>query len=426
MNHRSRSRGGLTVLELVVVIAIIGILFALILPAVLSARAAARRTQCASNLRQLAVAVVQFEGVKQHFPNSGTFGVQTLSGGTQVIDYFQPKRSWIVDLLPFIEQQDIHKGWTFTDPNPADALIVDHPNWNAASAATSATDTVDGIVGVAINSSDIDPNNRDNAALSHKYISLLVCPDDSSSVNRGGGLSYVCDSGYGEFDGTLGNTNYSNNWSCTQTDWDGDGMTCAVTALNDPEDAQIARRMGLFWAGSAGLQRASDDVLVTIASIRDGTSNTIMFTENTNAGFAPGGDPTGTHGDFTWAFPWTLATGFSISTADICPNGQFSICNWPQNNLEYPRANTPAAIGRINQYAGVNEGRAPFPSSHHCGVINAAFCDGRTRVINVHIDGVVYCKLLSPQGGGLPVGSQFNPGRADEGLRQGLLAGSDF
>jgi type II secretory pathway pseudopilin PulG len=416
----------LTVVELLVIIAIVGVLAALILPAVMRAREAARRTQCANNLRQLAIAATQFEGVHQHLPNSGTFGVQTFSGGIRVIDYFQPKRSWVVDLLPFIDRKDIHDGWTFADPDPADGLIVDHPNWNVASPATWPTDIVDGIVGVAIQGGDIDPTNRDNAALSHKSIAVLVCPADPTSLNQGGGLSYVCNSGYGEFDGTLANTNYSNNWSCTQTDWDGDGMTCAVIALNDPEDAQIARRMGLFWAGSAGLQKARDDVRVTFASIRDGTSNTIMFTENMNAGFAPGGDPTGTQGDFTWAFPWTLATGFLVSTVDICPNGQFHVCNCPQQDLEYEHANAPAAIGRINKYAGSDKGRAPFPSSHHGGVIIVAFGDGSTRAISANIDGVVYCKLLSPQGGNLPMGFQINAGRVDDGLRQGPLTGSEF
>jgi len=422
---RDRRRAGVTLTEVLVVIVIIGILVALILPAVLGARAAARRMHCANNLRQLAQAVMQFEAAHQRLPNSGTYGVHAPGGGPPEIDWFQPKRSWVVDLLPFIDQKNIHDNWTFVDPNPADSLFLDHPNWNVASPATWATDTADGIVGVAINWADIDPQNRDNAALSHKHIAVLVCPGDPTAVDQPGALSYVCNSGYGEFDGTLEDTNYNNNWSVTQIDWNGDRVTCAVTPFNDPQDAQIARRTGLFWAGSPGM-KTREDVRVAFASIIDGTSSTIMFTENINAGFAPRGDPSGTQGDFTWAFPWTLATGFSISTRDICPNGQFGVCNRPEQDLVYESANAAAAIGRINGFVASNKGRAPFPCAHHGSVINIAFCDGSARGISANIDGFVYCKLVSPQGGNLPMGSQIHAGRTDEGLHQGPLSGESF
>src|SRR5262249_17653217 len=124
MERLNRRRGGLTVLELLVVVVLIGILVAVILPAVLRARDAARRAQCANNLRQLAVAVTQFEGARQRLPNSGTFGVQTLSGGAVVIDYFQPKRSWVVGPLPFIDRNDNYDRWTFQTPHPAAPLML--------------------------------------------------------------------------------------------------------------------------------------------------------------------------------------------------------------------------------------------------------------------------------------------------------------
>ncbi len=67
-NSIRRLRGGFTLVELLVVIAVIGILVALLLPAVQAAREAARRSQCANSLRQISLAALNFENAHGRFP----------------------------------------------------------------------------------------------------------------------------------------------------------------------------------------------------------------------------------------------------------------------------------------------------------------------------------------------------------------------
>jgi prepilin-type N-terminal cleavage/methylation domain-containing protein/prepilin-type processing-associated H-X9-DG protein len=110
---------GFTLVELLVVIAIIGVLVALLLPAVQQAREAARRINCASNVRQLALAVLNFEDAKKHLPRSGLSEQKTLvdSSGLELpytSTYEGRQHSWIVLVLPFIEEGALYDQFDLT------------------------------------------------------------------------------------------------------------------------------------------------------------------------------------------------------------------------------------------------------------------------------------------------------------------------
>jgi prepilin-type N-terminal cleavage/methylation domain-containing protein len=101
-----RSRSAFTLVELLVVIAIIGILVGLLLPAVQSAREAARRTQCQNNLKQMGLASLQSVQANGIYP-SGGWGYYWVGDPDMGFKRNQPG-GWIYNTLPYMEQTNIH------------------------------------------------------------------------------------------------------------------------------------------------------------------------------------------------------------------------------------------------------------------------------------------------------------------------------
>jgi prepilin-type N-terminal cleavage/methylation domain-containing protein/prepilin-type processing-associated H-X9-DG protein len=105
----ARFTRGFTLIELLVVIAIIAVLIALLLPAVQSAREAARRSQCLNNMKQLGLAVANYESAHGAYPASYSTG-QAASGWSGTWGSWSPQ----AQMLGFFEQQPVYNAINFS------------------------------------------------------------------------------------------------------------------------------------------------------------------------------------------------------------------------------------------------------------------------------------------------------------------------
>jgi prepilin-type N-terminal cleavage/methylation domain-containing protein/prepilin-type processing-associated H-X9-DG protein len=156
-------RSGFTLVELLVVIAIIGILIALLLPAVQAAREAARRTQCANVLKQLGLAVHNYESAKKALPNS------TRPGGSTTA----PRIAGFTLLLPYMEEAPLYSKYDFT------------LNWSATTGTNNANRSVTSTVLAALlcPSSAVDASRLDyDPQLSNTFQGIVAVTDYSPII----------------------------------------------------------------------------------------------------------------------------------------------------------------------------------------------------------------------------------------------------
>jgi len=315
-----------------VVITIIGILVALLLPAVQSAREAARRTQCLNNMKQLALAVLEYEEAYKIFPPATTWPTPS-DMDRQGNGNFGP--NWVILILPFLEQQALHDSFNLGRPIP-----------DAANAGPRSTP-----------------------------LAVMRCPSDFYSRQPFNG------SGHGDtrhLNDNWARGNYGANAGLGMLSFSAhcgniDGHGCSARPAN--------------WGHNKIRGVMGGNISSTVADVRDGGSNTIMLAE-IRAGVVPI-DVRG-----VWAMEG--AGPSAVAAHGYFGDARGPNCNYRYADDTTGCAAVRGAVGGeaalaelgMSCYPGTYScpNRQACPRSMHRGGVHAALVDGSVRWISDFIE----------------------------------------
>jgi prepilin-type N-terminal cleavage/methylation domain-containing protein len=370
-----------TLVELLVVIAIIGVLVALLLPAVQAAREAARRNQCANNLKQMGLGVLNFESTYGKLPHSG----QCDSTGSNTTTYMIHSTATL--LLPYIEQTAVYQMFD-TEANSLSA-------YNATQSGIAYSTPTGALLhplarGLAYN----DPRHPTGQQAAKTFIKTFACPSTPIQPGSRDPLHR-----YGPFDYMF----------AAVSDIDARSGSATFKMRTSTGDAQYLSQVVagmLSCDGGHGLR-----------NVTDGTSNTILMLEDAGrshpsvskvGAYSSRQSPVSNPVDpieaksssgsligngrrvFAWADADAVANGVSGPSNAIAPQSRAARVN----NSSSPYGGPSTCPWDLN-----NCGPNDEPFSFHAGGINVAVGDGSVRFLSETIDALVLKSLVGASEG---------------------------